>query len=427
MQDLSVCVIGGGSTYTPELIEGFINHAVDLPVRCIRLMDIDAERLEIVGGLAQRMVEAAESELTIELLTDQQEALSDADLVLTQLRVGGSAARIRDERIPAKYGVVGQETTGPGGFAKALRTIPVVLGIAHDIERVAPGAKWINFANPSGLVTEAVLKHSATSVIGLCNVPIGLQRGIADGLGVEPKSVRLDYVGLNHLSWIRGIHVDGVDVMNQVIERVAESDDMTLPFPPDVLRLLRMIPSYYLEYFYHTDRILEKQASSEKTRGEIVAEIESGLLSKYVDPSLVTKPAELEQRGGAYYSTAAIDLMRSWVNDSGDVQIVDTLNGGAIPDLGPDVVVEVPCVIDGQGAHPIACEPLPPVIRGLVQQVKAYEELTVIAAVTGDEKAAVEALLANPLVPSFEIAQLLWADILKENAAELPQFAGESG
>ncbi len=421
VEGLKVCVIGGGSTYTPELVEGFIDRNSALPVGWLTLMDIDPQRLEIVGGLAQRMVNAAGSEIELRLSTDRAEALTGANYVLTQVRVGGMSARIRDERIPLKYGVVGQETTGPGGFAKALRTIPVMLDVAADMKRLAPNARLINFTNPSGLITQAISTYTDVEPIGLCNSPIGALNAIAEALDVNPKRIRLDYVGLNHLSWIRGVHLDGEDVIDDVIER-AIAGDLLPQFAPELLRALRMLPNDYLDYYYNTDRVVREQQSAEKTRGEVVLEVELDLLRMYEDPALTTKPKELEQRGGAHYSTTAVSLIRALETDTGDIQIVNTANRGAIPDLPNDAVVEVPCVIDRRGTHPVPCAPLPASIRGLVQSVKAYEELAVLAGAEGDERAAMLALTVHPLVPSFGVAKRLWEEIKEANAADLPQF-----
>jgi 6-phospho-beta-glucosidase len=420
---LNVTVIGGGSTYTPELIEGFIDATGALPIERVTLMDTDAERLEIVGRFAQRMVEAAGSDIAVVRTTDRTEALDGADIVLTQIRVGGMNARIRDERIPLRHDVIGQETTGPGGFAKALRTIPVMLGIAADMSLHAPNARLINFTNPSGLITEAVSTHADVETIGLCNSPRGALVSIAELLDVEPARIRLDYVGLNHLSWVRGVDLDGRDVMTDVIEQVIAADLMPR-FAPEYLRALRMVPSYYLDYYVNTDRVLREQKAAGKTRGEVVLDLERELLAMYQDESLATKPERLEQRGGAHYASAAIALLRAMESDAGDVQIVNTANRGSIPDLPEDAVVEVPCTVDRSGAHPIAAAPLPPEIRGLVQAVKAYEQLTIRAAVEGDERLALLALSAHPLVPSFDVARKLWTDIRCENASWLPQFGG---
>ena len=294
MKALKIAVVGGGSTYTPELIDGFVRYYDELPIREIYLQDIDAERLGVVGGLAQRMV--AERGIPVTLTTERAEALDGADFVLTQLRVGGMAARALDERIPLKYGVLGQETTGPGGFAKALRTVPVMLEIARDIERYAPGAWLINFTNPSGLVTQALLNYSNVRAIGLCNVPINMQRHIAQALDVEPERVELDYVGLNHLSWVRHVYLDGEDVTARVLANAAVLD--AYPVDADLLGKMGMLLNYYLLYYYHTDRALAKQQSAERTRAEYLQEIEAELLEMYRDPSLKEKPALLESVGG---------------------------------------------------------------------------------------------------------------------------------
>jgi 6-phospho-beta-glucosidase len=423
VSDLKICVIGGGSTYTPELIEGFIERGDELPVATIALMDIDENRLRVVGGLAERMLRAAEADIELRLTTQRKEALEGADYVITQIRAGGLACRIHDEKIPLQFGVVGQETTGPGGFAKALRTIPVLLDIAHDMAEAAPGAHLINFTNPSGLITEALLKYTDIPTIGLCNSPFGLQQGVAQQLGVAPERIQLDYVGLNHLSWIRGVRLDGEDVFDQVLEgAIALARAGESPFSPQLLETLGMLPSYYLNYYYHHDQVVAEQRRAGKTRGEVVQEIEAGLLELYADPNLRHKPKLLEKRGGAHYSTAAVAVISAIHHDKGEVHIVNTRNNGALPDLPPHCVVELPSVINRSGARAIPVAPMPPAIRGLTQAVKAYEELTVLAAVEGDEQAALQALLAHPLAPSFAVAQGLWAAIKEANRAYLPQF-----
>jgi 6-phospho-beta-glucosidase len=423
VSELKICVIGGGSTYTPELIEGFIEKRDELPVSTIVLMDIDENRLRVVGGLTGRMLRAAGVGIELKLTTRRREALAGADYVITQIRVGGLACRIQDEKIPLQFGVVGQETTGPGGFAKALRTIPVLLDIAHDIAEVAPGARLINFTNPSGIITEALLKYSEVPTIGLCNSPFGFQQGIARQLGVSPERIQLDYVGLNHLSWIRGVKLDGEDVFDRVLAgAIARAAAGELPFSPQLLKTLGMLPSYYLNYYYNHDQVLDEQRRAEKTRGEEVQEIEASLLKLYADPNLEHKPQLLEKRGGAYYSTVAVAVINAIHHDAGEVHIVNTRNDGALPDLPSPCVVELPAVINKGGAQAVPVAPMPPAIRGLTQAVKAYEELTVLAAVKGDEQAALQALLAHPLVPSFAVAQRLWTAIKEANRAYLPQF-----
>lgn len=416
---LKVCVIGAGSTYTPELIEGFIKHRKELPVARFALMDIDGAKLDIVGSLAARMIEKAGLGAEVELLTDRKKALAGADFVLTQIRVGGLAARIRDEHIPMEFGILGQETTGPGGFAKALRTVPVMIDIARDIEKLAPGAWWINFTNPSGIVTEALLKYTKTNVIGLCNVPIGMTKALAKKLECKPEDLLLDYIGLNHLSWVTRVRVNGRDVTKEAVKKSlagrAEEDQAWM-------KAYGIIPNGYLRYYYSRDKVMEGLLKAEKTRGEVVSEVEAKLLEKYSNPNLKKKPKELEKRGGAHYSTAAVSLAGAIHNNKKELHIVNVRNGVTIPCLPPDCAIEANCVIDGCGAHPLAIGEVPLEIRGLLQAVKTYEELAVRASVEGSKKLALQALVAHPLVPSFTVAQGLLDRILAENADYLPQF-----
>ncbi|MEP7285049.1 MAG: 6-phospho-beta-glucosidase [Chloroflexota bacterium] len=412
---LNITVIGGGSTYTPELVEGFINYHDVLPVQRLTLMDIAPERLEVVGGLARRMLENTGIELV--LTTDRDAAIDGADFVLTQFRVGGMAARAGDEHLPLKYGVIGQETTGPGGFAKALRTVPQVLDIARTMQQRAPDAFLINFTNPSGLVTEAVSRHApGVRVLGLCNIPIHMLYAVAEHLGVDTKRVTLDYVGLNHLSFARTVFLDGKDVTDRMIDW--HEDD----FDPSWLRAIHMVPNHYLQYYVHHNRLIEATLRAEETRADYLMKVEADLLQMYRDPALRTKPDLLNERGGAHYSTAAVSLIKAIVNNSHEVHIVNVRNGGSLPDLPADSVIEVPAVIDAHGAIPQSMGTMPPQIRGLIQAVKAYEELTIQAAVTGNIDTARLALMAHPLVPSWDVACALLDDILKTNRQYLPQF-----
>jgi 6-phospho-beta-glucosidase len=419
MEALKIAVIGGGSTYTPELIEGFIRYYDELPVTQITLMDISTERLKIVGDLVQRML----GDLPVKLVrtTNREEAITGAHFVVTQMRIGGLAARALDEQIPMKHGVLGQETTGPGGFAKALRTVPVMLDVARDVARFAPDAWLVNFTNPAGLVVEAVMRHTNVKVMGLCNVPINMQLSVADCLNVAPERVELQYVGLNHLSWAK-VLVDGRDVTREVLETQWGSSGGEVN--GDYLRALGLLPNYYLRYFVHPDHVLREQLTTEETRAEYLQGVENELLEMYSDPNLKEKPALLETRGGAHYSTSAVRLIRAIAQDRREVHIVNVRNGHSIPDLPQDAVVEVSAVIGKSGAHPLANGSLPPAIRGLTQAVKAYEELTIEAAVTGDENTAKMALFTHPLVPSWDIATALWNDIKAANKAYLPQFKG---
>jgi 6-phospho-beta-glucosidase len=418
---IKIAVIGAGSTYTPELIEGIGLRAGSLPISQLALHDIDRERLDVVGGLAGRILRKLGHPAELVLTTDREQAVDGASYVLVQLRVGGLAARLKDETIPPRFGCIGQETTGPGGFAKALRTVPVVLSIAEDTARLgAPGAWVLDFTNPSGLVTQALIDHGHRA-IGLCNIPIGFQREFAKQLGVDPERVQLEHVGLNHLSWERRVLVDGEDRLPWMIDTFADQLGEEVDMPGDIIRLLRSIPSYYLRYFYLRDETFEHQRS-QPTRAEQVMEIERGLLEMYRDPNLDVKPKLLEKRGGAFYSEAAAMLVESLHGDRGDVQVVNVRNGGAIPNMADDDVVEVACRIDAQGATALAVDPLPPEMLGLVEQVKAYERLTVAAAVGGDRNLALKALMANPLVVDYRVAGPLLDALLEAHREHLPAF-----
>jgi 6-phospho-beta-glucosidase len=418
---VKVAVVGGASTYTPELVEGFVTRADRVPLDDLVLLDVDPERLEVVGGLAGRMLAKAGYDGALTLTGDRDRALEGADFVVVQLRVGGQAARYLDESIPRRFGCVGQETTGPGGFAKALRTVPVVLELAEEMsKRGAPGAWFIDFTNPTGLVTQALLDEGHRA-IGLCNVAIGFQRRFAEAFGVGPERVELEHVGLNHLSWERAVRVDGVDRLPEILstrmDLVADETDM----PAELIGALGAIPSYYLHYYYLTDEVIERQRT-ERTRAEEVMDIEAGLLELYRDPDLAEKPELLERRGGAFYSEAAAQLIASLHEGTGDVHVVNVRNDGALPDLPDDAVVEILARIDRDGAHPIPVAPLAPEMLGLVEHVKAYERLAVQAATTGDRAIALKALLTNPLAGDYRTAVPLLAALLEENRQHLPRF-----
>ena len=418
---VKIAVIGAGSTYTPELVEGFGLRAQRLELDELVLHDIDPERLEILGALARRILDKLEFPGKLTLTTDRAAAIDGASFVLVQIRVGGLAARLRDETIPAKFGCIGQETTGAGGFAKALRTVPVVLDIASDTARLGADGAWLlDFTNPAGLVTQALADYEHRA-IGLCNIPIGFQRMLAQQLSVDPARVQLEHVGLNHLSWERGVFVDGEDRLPGLIDVYADQLAEEVDLPGSVIRLMRAIPSYYLHYFYFTEQALASQ-QTDTPRAQAVMKIEAELLEMYKDPSLDVKPKLLEQRGGAFYSEAAAMLVESLALDAGDVQVVNVKNAGAIPNIDQNAVVEIPCRISITGAEPLPQRPLPPEMLGLVQQVKAYERLTVEAAMTGDRDVAVKALMANPLVGTYERAQPLADALIDANRELLPRF-----
>ncbi len=423
---LKVAVVGGGSTYTPELVEGFARRAAVLPIDELVLLDPDADRLAIVGGLAGRILSKAGWPGRLTLTGDRSSAVDGASYTLIQLRVGGQAARLGDETLPHRFGVLGQETTGPGGFAKALRTVPVVLDIAEEAATRGAAGSWIlDFTNPVGIVTQALL-DAGYRALGLCNVAIGFQRWIAGHFEVTPDRVRLDHVGLNHLSWIRAVWVDGVDRLPELLDAGDEIVTAGGDFSLELVRTIRAIPSYYLQYYYAPEEVLRRQLDG-ATRAEDVISIERELLELYKDPALDHKPELLERRGGAYYSEAAAALIESLHTGDGAIHVVDARNDGAIPNLPDDAVVETPARITRSGAELLPTAPLAPEMLGLVQHVKAYERLAIEAALSGSDEVAYRALLANPVVPSAAAARGLRDAIIEANLRYLPRFVSSIG
>ena len=429
---LKVAVIGGGSTYTPELVNGFLARGDQFPLDELWLMDIDEGRLEVVGGFARRMVEAKGAPFKVVLTTNQREAVRDASYVTTQLRVGQMEARRRDEYLGLRHGLIGQETTGVGGMAKALRTIPVILKIASDMHELsAQGAILVNFTNPAGLVTQALSTYAPdVPAVGVCNVPITTRMHIIEGLEkatgkkIDPAHTELKTLGLNHLSWHRGFTVEGEDVWPQVIQDYisdlkSESDP---EWDPRTIEVLRMIPNYYLQYFYHTDKKLKAQEKWPPSRAEEVIEVEKDLLREYADPHLKEPPADLMKRGGAYYSTVATQLLSAHYNDLGETHVVNTRNNGAVKEWPADWVLEIPSTVRKSGITPLPAEPLPASCFGLIAAVKAYELLTVEAAVHGDREAAYQALLVHPIGPKADKVQAVLDDLLETHREHLPQF-----
>jgi 6-phospho-beta-glucosidase len=407
-----LAVIGAGSTYTPELV----SHLSELGVSELALQDVDAERLEIVGALAERMLRRVGFEGSVLQTGDHDAAIDGASFVLFQIRVGGQRARLRDETVPLRCGCIGQETTGAGGFAKAMRTVPVVLELAERVaERAAPGAWIVDFTNPVGIVTRALL-DAGHRAVGLCNVAITFQRQLARLLGVEPERVLVDQVGLNHLTWIRAVRLDGRDVLPELLADHGDAIAEGIELPRSVLDDLGAIPSYYLHYFYAHDRVLADQRDG-VPRAQTVAEIERELLEMYRDPALTEKPALLERRGGAFYSEAAVGLVRSLSTGDGAVHVVDTRNDGTLAGLAADDVVEVPARVTAEGPAPRAQDPLAPELLGLVQHVSAYERLTAEAATTRDHVTARKALLAHPLIGQVAMVDGLVDALLAEAVA----------
>jgi 6-phospho-beta-glucosidase len=425
---VKVAVVGGGSTYTPELIDGILQRHDRLPVSTIHLIDIDLTRLTVIAAFAKRMVQASGRDINIEFSTDIREGVRNASFVVSQFRVGSQKARHRDEMLGRKYGLVGQETVGVGGFAKALRTIPVALSIAQIIQEEAPAAMLLNFTNPAGLITQALKTHApAVKSIGLCNVPWNTRIEIAGALNVAASTVEFDYVGLNHLSWIRGVSVNGVD---RSPEAIAAFRGLTIntATPGDspawvqgTIDYLQAIPNYYLLYYYEEKAWIDFQRNN-PTRASEVMKIEDVLLEKFADETLVTKPVELMERGGAYYSDSAAELMADIHNDAGTVHIVNTLNNGAVHGFPDDAVMELPSIITKDGARSISSNAMRGDIDALVRTVKDFEMLTIDAAVTGNAQSALLALLTNPIGPDSSQARELWKDLRTENAGLIGLF-----
>jgi 6-phospho-beta-glucosidase len=395
---MKVAVVGGGSTYTPELVSGLSRLDVDEFV----LEDVDPDRREVVGGMARRMLGRQGFEGRLEVTSDLDAAVADADYVLIQIRVGGQEARLRDETMPLACGCIGQETTGAGGFAKAMRTVPVVLDIAERVRALAAPEAWIvDFTNPVGIVTRALL-DAGHRAVGLCNVAIGFQRQFAGWLGAEPARVVVDPAGLNHLTWVRQVLLDGENVLPSLLAEHGDELADEIELPRRLLDELGAVPSYYLRYFYAHDAVLREQLDGEP-RAAVVQEIERGLLDLYRDPATDERPDLLMQRGGAYYSEAALGLIASLETGDGAVHEVDIRNGATLAGLAPDDVVEVPARVDRNGPEPLPQPPLAPELLGLVQHVAAYERLTVRAALSNDPVDARKALLAHPLIGQVEL------------------------
>ena len=436
-QPVKIVTIGGGSSYTPELVEGFIKRFDSLPISEFWFVDVEEgrEKLEIVGAMAKRMFEVAGLPTKVHLTLNRREALKDADFVTTQFRVGLLDARVKDERIPNKYGMMGQETNGAGGMFKALRTIPVILNIVEDMKELCPNAWLINFTNPAGMVTEAVLKRGGwDKVIGLCNVPIGQYKAAAKVLDMPAEELTFKFGGLNHLHWHRIWDKTGKERTMEVIEKLYHPDSehasevaniMGTPFLHEQVRNLEMLPCGYHRYYYLTQEMLDHQLEEYNgigTRAEQVKRVEAELFELYKNPNLDHKPEQLSKRGGAYYSDAACEIINSIYNDKGTMMVVSTRNNGALDDVPYDCAVEISAYIGANGATPVNFGKLPSAQRGLLQVMKAMEEVTIEAAVTGCYDTALQAFTLNPLVRSGEVAKELLDEMLEAHKEYLPLF-----
>lgn len=428
---MKVCVIGGGSSYTPELVSGFIMRAQAMGLSHLCLMDIDEERLNIVGSFAGRMIKASGSGFKLSLETDRAKAIQGSSFVATQYRVGSMEARKNDEYLGKRHGLIGQETTGVGGMANALRTVPLALAIAEDVAKLAPNALIVNFANPSGLIAQALNDaFPALHSVGVCNVGITASMALIDLYGKitgerpEPEQVILETLGLNHLSWHRGFFVDGINRWDLLFPAILADPEAVsgLGFDKKTLETLGMLPNYYLKYYYYTKRMLAEQSAWPPSRAEEVMQIEKELLESYKNTALTVAPPEIMKRGGAYYSELATRIIADYVSPKGGVHVVNTANKGAVPSWPADWVLELPARVDRDGINALPSGALPPSQFALIAAVKSYEKLTIEAAVSGDRKAAYEALLAHPLGPDADEAEAVLNDMLNTNRNYLPAF-----
>lgn len=413
---MKLCVIGGGSTYTPELLEGLIQRHADFGLKEVVLMDIAPKRLDPVAGFCARMVKAAGSPFSLRWTADREDAVKGASFVVNQIRVGGNEARHEDIQLGLRHGLIGQETTGVGGFAKALRTIPQVLDIAKTVEAHAPGAWVVNFANPSGIITEALVRHASVKTVGLCNIPIDMRMELAKHLDLDVAKVAIDYTGLNHLGWVRRVRVDGDDISDSIWDAMetlnGPANIPEITYPEGFLSAVKGIPSPYLRYFYATTHMFDEIKAKPKSRAEEVLELEAQLFELYADESLDTKPALLDQRGGAWYSRVAVDVMVALTRNEAWIDVVNVRNQGCIPQLPCDAVIETNAVLRRGAIDPLPVPALEPDKLALLVPVKAYEQLTIAAATSGSYQDALMALVCHPLVPTAEVAAAVLNDII---------------
>lgn len=434
---LKIVVIGGGSSYTPEFVEGLIKRYDEFKTRELWLVDVEEGRkkLEVIGNLANRMVEKAGLDIKVKTTLEREKALDGADFVNTQIRVGQISARVLDEEIPLEQGVLGQETNGAGGLFKALRTVPVILDIAEDITRLCPDAWMLNFSNPVGVVTEALCRYSNhKKFIGICNLPIGMERGLAHSMEVDPSRLRIDFAGLNHMVYGFKVYIDGNDVTDAVFDKFLndETVDISLKNIPDYdwerefVKALKLFPCSYHRYYYKASEMLKhslEDYAKDGTRAKQVERLEEELFKLYQDPNLNVKPPQLEKRGGAYYSDAACNVMSSIHNDKNDLQTVDVRNNGAITDIEWDSAVEITCRITKDGPVPFVVDrKLPLSIKGLILQIKAFEQLAAQAAFTGDYATGLLAMVTNPLVANDVKGKQIFDSLLQAHKKYLPRF-----
>jgi 6-phospho-beta-glucosidase len=418
---MKIAIIGAGSSYTPEIIEELVRLKDRLPVTSLAFMDIDERRLEIMTGFCRRFMEHLGHPIQIEATTERRGAIEGSRFVLTQIRVGGNAQRVLDEKIPLKYGVIGQETTGPGGMFKALRTIPVILEIARDIEAYAPNAWMINYTNPTGLIAEAVNNYTHVTVAGLCAGAFFPRHAVQHALKVPGEAVFYDYFGLNHLNYGYNLRVDGRLLNDEEWDKVAQTATWG-SVDPEFIRLMRVVPSSYLQYYFHHTRCVNQAKEKPLTRGETVQKIEEEVFRAYADPAQHTKPEALSKRGGGGYSEIALNVMEAASSNHDRIIIINVPNQGAVSGMPDDAVLEIPCLVNASGIFPIRQPEVPRVMWGLISAVKTYEQYAVEAAVTGSRETALLALMAHPLVGEIEIAKPMLEEMLLANQTFLPRF-----
>jgi 6-phospho-beta-glucosidase len=418
---MKIAIIGAGSSYTPEIIERLVKLSDRLPVKEVALVDINPNRLQIMEGFCKRYLQRLGGHFLISATSDRRKALEGSSFVLTQIRVGGNAQRVYDEKIPLRYGVIGQETTGPGGMFKALRTIPVMVDIARDVLQYCPEAWVINYTNPTGLVVEALARQPGVRIAGLCAGVLFQGWFTSQALGVNSERVSYDYVGLNHMNFAFNLRVDGRLLSDAEFDRVAEKANRG-SVNQELMKALRLIPSPYLQYYFHRAQKVKEAAGKAYTRGEEVQKLEEEIFAAYADPGQSEKPAALAKRGGGGYSEVALGLMDALYNNVEKRFIVNVPQGGAMPGYAPEAVFEIPCLVSASGIQPLNVPYIPAPVQGIIAAVKNYEQLAVEAALTGNRQTALFALIAHPLVGDYDIACPMLDEMLEANRAYLPQF-----
>jgi len=427
---LKIAVIGAASSYTPELFANLIEQSGQLDVERVTLMDLNLEKLTFIAEVSKRLLTEANYPIEVVATQDRHQAIAEADFIILQIRVAGLAARARDEHLPMEFDMVGNETTGAGGFVCALRTVPIALEISREVERLAPKAWLLNLSNPAGIITEALLKHSHLHTVGFCNIPINTQYTLSKILAVPPSKIRLDSFGLNHLSWVRGAYVDGQELLQPLIAKAHTRRSALYQrglvdslIDPDWLQTIRLIPGWYLRYFYYPTQVLEEDRRSLLSKGEQDMLAEEKIRQIYSTSGYNSAARQiLEAKGGAQYYLPVLQVIDSIAHDRGEVVVVDVRNGSTLPELPPDVCVEVPARIYREHIEPLPSGSMPLGVRGLVQAVKVYEELTIESAITGNRRTAIEALVANPLVGSYPKARQFFDRVLENEHTVLPQF-----